>query len=135
MAFSHGKNSTLVVNSGTMTAFLNDISFPRSVDTAETTVFGLGAKTYLPGLVDGTLSGSGGYDPTASTGPIAILEAVLVGGAAVTVVYKPGGASSTNYSYSMSAILTSYEIASSTSDWITISFEFQVTGAVTPTVL
>lgn len=135
MAFSHGKGATLLINAGAMTGFLNDVSFGRSVDTAETSVFGLTAKTFLPGLVDGSLSGSGGYDPTTTTGPIFILEAVLSGGVAVTCVYRPAGASSGNYSYSFSAILTSYEITSSISDWVAISFEMQITGAVTPSVI
>jgi hypothetical protein len=135
VAFKHASAATLTINSGAMTAFLNDVSFPREVDTVETTVFGLTAKTFIPGLVSGTLSGSGGYDPTASTGPVAIMEAVLAGNAAVTCAYRPGGSASGQYNYAFSAILTSWEVASAVADWVTISFEMQITGVITPTVI
>lgn len=135
MASVHGKGATLTINSGAMTGFANEASLSRSVDTAETTVFGLSAKTFLPGLADGTFSGSGFYDKTSTTGSMAIMEAVYSGGAAVTCQYRPAGGGSGEYSYAFSAILTSWDITSSLGDAVGVSFSMQVTGAVTPTTI
>lgn len=135
MAFTHGSNATLTVNSVTLTGFFNDLTFDRSVDTAETTVFGNAAKTYIPGLSDATLSLSGLYDKTATTGVIFALEAILAGGVAVTAVVRPAGASTGNYAYTVSVILTGYSIGSSVNDAVQVSADFQCTGAVTPAVL
>ncbi len=132
MASVHGKGSTLVINSGAMTAYINDVAFPRTTDTSETTVLGLTDKTYVPGLNDGTLTGAGFYDSTASTGPVAILEAVYAGNAAVTVTWRPAVGSG-HYSYAFSAILTDYELGANTTDAVALSFALQKTGAVTVT--
>lgn len=135
MAAVHGKSATLTINSGAMTGFTNDSTLSRSVDTSEVTVFGLSAKTYVPGLADGTFSGSGFYDKTATTGSIAIMEAVYAGGAAVTCQYRPAGGGSGEYSYAFSAILTQWDISSAIGDAVGISFDMQITGAVTPTTI
>lgn len=130
MAFSHGKGGSLVLNSGAMTAYISEVNLARSRDTSETSTLGTTAKTYVPGLVDGTQSGTGFYDKTASTGPVAILEAIWAGGVAVTCQYRPAvGPGEYNYAYS--AILTEYEITNSLGDAVGISFSLQVTGAVT----
>lgn len=135
MAFTHGSNATLTVNSVALTGFFNDLSFDRSVDTAETTVFGNTAKTYIPGLSDATLSASGLYDKTATTGVVFALEAILAGNAAVTAVVRPAGATTGNYSYTGSVILTSYSLASTVGDAVQVSAEFQASGTWTIAVL
>ncbi len=135
MAFTHGTNATLTINSVVLAGFFNDLSFERTVDTAETTVFGNAAKNYIPGLTDATLSVSGFYDKTATTGVVYALEAILSGGVAVTAVVRPAGASTGNYAYTVSVILTGYTLASTVGDAVTVSADFQCTGAVTPAVL
>lgn len=130
MAFVHGSGATLTVNSGALTSFSNDASLSRTADTAETTVFGVTSKTYVPGLKDATFSGSGFYDKTTTTGPIYILEAIYTANAAVTCQYRPAVGSG-EYSYAFSGILTSYNITGSTDGVVAFDFEFQVTGAVT----
>lgn len=135
MAFVHGSGATLTVNSGALTSFSNDASLSRTADTAETTTFGLTSKTYVPGLKDATFSGSGFYDKTTTTGSIYILEAIYTANAAVTCQYRPAGAGAGEYSYAFSGILTSYNITGSTDAVVTFDFEFQVTGAVTPSTI
>ena len=56
MAFVHGKSAVFKLDnsSGSLvdySSYLEDISFPRSVETAETTTFGVSAKTYITGLL------------------------------------------------------------------------------------
>jgi hypothetical protein len=67
--FRHGKSTVFKVDNaaGSLTDISNtltDVSFPQSVDTAETSAFGSSAKSYVVGLSDGTLSVSGNYDAT-----------------------------------------------------------------------
>jgi hypothetical protein len=67
--FRHGKSTVFKVDNsgGSLTDISNtltDVSFPRSVDTAETSAFGDSAKTYIVGLSDATVSVSGNYDAT-----------------------------------------------------------------------
>lgn len=132
MPFSHGKGGTLTLNSGALTAYINEVTLSRTFDTAETTVLGVTAKTYVVGLADATISGSGFYDPTASTGPIAILEAIFSGAAAVTFQYRPAVGSG-HYNYAGSAILTELELSNGLGDAAGVTFSLQVTGAVTAT--
>lgn len=137
MAFTHGINALVTINSVVLGGFFNDLSFERTVDTAETTTFGAtgNAKTYIPGLTDATLSLSGLYDKTATTGVISALEAILAGGAAVAAIVRPAGSVSGNYSYACNVILTSFPISSTVGDAVQVSADFQVTGPVTPTVI
>lgn len=132
MAYTHGKNSVFKVDNsgGTLTdisAYLDNVDFPISVETAETTTFGDSAKDYIVGLKDATVSISGVWDAT----PDAHLAGILGQAATVTVEWSPAGTSSGNPKYTAEAILTSYSIPSSVGDKVTFSAEFQVSGAVT----
>lgn len=130
--FRHGKSTVFKVDNAAgslidISNTLTDVSFPRSVDTAETSVFGDSAKTYIVGLSDATVSVSGNYDATVD----ALLAAVLGQAATLSFEYGPEGSTSTFIKYSGECILTSYEKSGAIGDVVTYSAEFQVTGAVT----
>jgi len=130
--FRHGKSTVFKVDnsSGTLTDISNaltDVTFPQTVETAETTSFGSSAKSYIVGLTDSTVSISGTYDATVD----AHLAAILGQAASVTFEYGPEGSTSTYVKYSGEAYLTSYEKSGSVGDAVKFSAEFQVTGAVT----
>jgi len=130
--FRHGKSTVFKVDnsSGTLTDISNtltDVTFPQTVETAETTSFGSSAKAYIVGLTDSTVSISGTYDATVD----AHLAAILGQAASVTFEYGPEGSTSTYVKYSGEAYLTSYEKSGSVGDAVKFSAEFQVTGAVT----
>lgn len=134
MAFRHGKNAVFKVDNsgGTLTdisAYCDDVTLPRSIETAETTTFGVtgGAKTYVTGLNDSTLSISGKFDSTVD----AHLAGILGQEASVSFEYGPEGSTATYIKYTGEAIMTSYEVNSPIGDVITFSAEFQVTGPVT----
>lgn len=146
MAFFHGKNTYFSIEDLTSTernlsTFLREVSFPRTLDTPETTAFGSTAKSYVVGLVDSRFSISGMFDPTATTGPDAVLNAIYgqtgptSGGDSGTTgfdfVYGPAGNTATYIKYSGKAHLTSYQVQGSVSDMVAFSADFQVTGAVT----
>ena len=130
--FRHGKSTVFKVDNsgGTLTDISNtltDVSFPQTVETAETTSFGSSAKTYIVGLTDSTISASGNFDATVD----AHLGGILGQSATVSFEYGPEGSTAGQVKYSGEAILTSYEKSGAVGDVVTYSAEFQVTGAVT----
>lgn len=130
--FRHGKSTVFKVDNsgGTLTDISNtltDVSFPQSIETAETTSFGSSAKTYIVGLSDSTVSVSGNWDATVD----AHLAGIAGQAASVSFEYGPEGSTSTYIKYSGEAILTSYEKSGAVGDVVTYSAEFQVTGTVT----
>ena len=130
--FRHGKSTVFKVdnNAGSLTDISNtltDVSFPQSVDTAETSAFGSSAKSYVVGLSDATLSVSGNFDATVD----AHLAAIVGKADSVSFEYGPEGSTATFVKYTGEAILTSYEKSGAVGDVVTFSAEFQVTGAVT----
>lgn len=134
MAFSHGKNAYFALGTagtpGTpvdLSAFLDEVSFPETVETGETTTFGNTSMTYVVGLKDATLSVSGKFDPT----PDAQLAGALGNTVALDFDYGPVGNGTGDVKYSGSAFVTSYEMSSPVGDVVTFSAELQVTGDVT----
>lgn len=131
--FRHGKSAVFKIGTsgtpGTATDISNtvtEVSFPREIETAETTAFGSSAKTYIVGLSDATLSISGSFDATVDA-----QLAGLVGVDGVAFEYGPEGSATGRIKYTGSCVLTSYETAASVGDLVTFSAEFQVSGAVT----
>lgn len=134
MAFKHGKNAVFKVDNsgGTLTnisTYLNNISFPRSVETGETTSFGNSAKTYIVGLSDSTISVDGTWDATVD----AHLAAVLGQDASLTFEYGPEGSGSGAIKFTGECYLTSFETSSPVADVVKFTAEFQVTGTVSRT--
>lgn len=131
MSFIHGSKAALSINGTLITGYTDTASLSRERDTSETTVFGLSDKTFIPGLMGGTLSFSGNYDPTVSTGSAAVVEGAFTAGTTVTCIYYPGGNTTGQRSHTFSAIITSYSEESTTQDKVTFSAEALVSGAVT----
>lgn len=140
MAAIHGKKSKFSIDNAAgslvdISAYCDEVGFPRSVETAEVTTFGDNAKEYIVGLTDATISVSGKFDAAGAGTVDSVLSGILGQEATVTYEYQPNNAavSANNPKYSGEAILTSYEITGSVGDVVTFSAEFQCTGAVTRT--
>lgn len=136
MAFVHGKSAVFKLDnaSGSLvdySAYLNDLSLSRDIETAETTTFGVAgsAKTYIVGLSDATFSISGLFDAAAD----ATLAAVLGFATPLEFEYGPAGLTGGFTKYTGNCIMTSYEISASVGDAVQASADFQVTGAITRT--
>ena len=137
--FRHGKDAYFALDDtgGSLAAIsdtLNEITMPREIETAETTAFGAGDKTYITGLADATISLSGMFDATVDTminGDISNLKSGSV--ASLTFEYGPSGSTSSRPKFTGEALITSYEIGSPVGDVVTYSLELQVTGGVTAT--
>ena len=132
MAFVHGKSAAFKLDNAAgslvdYSAYLEEVSMPRSIETAETTTFGSSAKSYITGLSDATISISGKFDSAAD----ATLVAVLGQAATLSFEYGPAGSTAGLIKYSGECIMTSYEIGASVGDVVTASVELQVTGVIT----
>ena len=136
MAFAHGKAATFKLDDsgGTLrdlSTYLDEVSLPRDIETAETTTFQSSgsAKTYITGLTDATISISGKFDSTAD----GYLAGILGQSATVTFEYGPTGSTAGMIKLTGECIMTSYEVSSSVGDAVSATADFQVTGAITRT--
>jgi predicted secreted protein len=138
MAFIHGKSSLFKVDNASgslvdLSAFCEDVSLSRDIETAEVTTFGDSAKEYITGLTDATISISGKFDANGASSVDSVLSGILGQAATVTYNYRPNSAavSATNPEYQGEAIVTSYEVSGSVGDAVTFSAELQCSGAIT----
>jgi hypothetical protein len=136
MAFVHGKNTYIALNDGSslknISQYCDNVSgLPGARDLAEVTSFGAGGTQSIPGLENISFSISGNFDPTASTGPHAVLNALRTTAAATAFEYCPQGNTSGNVKFSGSCWMSSYEVESSVDDKVSFKAEFQVEGTVT----
>lgn len=135
--FRHGKSAAFKIDNaaGTLTDIsdvLDEIGFPREVETGETTTFGNQAKTYVVGLSDSTISLSGKFDATVDAHLTALIAALQDGTLdSASYEYGPEGTASGRTKYTGEVLVTSYEVSSPVGDVITFSVELQGTGPVT----
>lgn len=130
--FRHGKNTVFKIDDsgGTLrdiSNVLNSVSFPREVETLETTSFGSTSRSYVVGFADATISVEGSYDSTVD----GYLAGVVGTEASLSFEYGPEGSTSTQVKYTGECFLTSYEVSGGVGDIVSFSAEFQVTGAIT----
>ena len=128
--FAHGKSTDFAIDdtggtSRNIADTLTDVSFPQTIDTAETTAFGSSNKSYIVGLKDTTISVSGIWDATVD-GYISGTEP-----ASRSFIYGPAGSTGGNVKYTGEAIMTNYSVSNPVGDVVTFSMDLQVTGAVT----
>jgi len=119
------------INGTDFSTNLNSVELALEADDLETTAFGQGFRTRIGGLKQASLTlnfmqdfGSGSVDQ--------VLSPLLA--SLATVVLKPtsGTVSSTNPSFTMTALVTQYSpMASSVGDLATLSVTFPVSGTVT----
>ena len=128
--FVHGKSTDFALDdtggsSRSLANTLTDVSFPQTIDTAETTAFGSSNKSYIVGLKDTTISISGLWDAT--------IDGYLSGTepASRSFIYGPAGSTSGYVKYTGEAIMTKYAVSNPVGDVVTFSIDLQVTGAVT----
>ena len=128
--FAHGKSTDFALDdtggsSRNLSNTLTDVSFPQTIDTAETTAFGSSNKSYIVGLKDTTISLSGIWDATVD-GYISGTEP-----ASRSFIYGPAGSTGGNVKYTGEAIMTNYAVNNPVGDVVTFSMDLQVTGSVT----
>lgn len=131
MAFIHGKSAVVTVDAVDLSTFTNNVAFNRSVDSHDTTTFGQSGHTYAPGLTDGSVTLSGIYDDGVAGAPTKLRA--LLGGANVTLIYRPEGVGAGKAHNSCSVQVTSYSESAPVADMISWEAELQISGSVTIT--
>ena len=137
MPFRHGKNTKVLVDQFDLSSYFNDVSLSASVETAETTTFGVsgGAKTYVSGLSDSTVTTSGLFDGAAGAVD-EIIGNILSSDTDVNFTVAPdGGMTLGARCVSGQAIETKYDVTSPVSDVVSISCDFQVDAEASRAVI
>jgi hypothetical protein len=108
-------------------------SFTRAMHNSTTIGNASGANTYVPGLRDGKFTVDVFWDPTATTGPDAVLHGDLNVpiGTTTSVEYGPEGGTTGDVKYTCEALLESYDTTVVATDLTKGTATFQITGAVT----
>jgi hypothetical protein len=136
--FRHGRAAVLKLDDsgGTLRDLSNqlrEITFPRTVDLAETSAFGTFDKTYVVGMREGRISASGMFSAGVVTEIDPVLAGILGQEASITFEYGPEGSAAGRVKYTGECFLTNYEIGSPYNDMVSASLELQITGSVTRT--
>lgn len=131
MAFQAARNAALTAGGTALTSYIDTMNPSRTWDLAETTTFGQVGKTRIATLQDFTLSLSGHWDPTTSTGPDALMNSIFNAGTAITWVAYPGGTASGQVSYTFSGLLEEYTVESDVGSDVTWSASISASGTVT----
>jgi hypothetical protein len=119
------------INGNDFSTSLNSVELAEEADNLETTAFGSTWRTRIGGLKQASLTLNFMQDFAAGSVD-ATLNPLL--GAIATVVIKPtsGTVTSTNPTYTMTALVTQYSpFASSVGDLATLSVTWPVSGTVT----
>lgn len=112
-----------------MSSGMNDSSLERSVDTAETSVYGDSDKRYLAGLRDATFSLKGNFSSTHEKKFTAMLGNSTGG----YLIYAPESTTAGRRKFKGSVIINSLTLASPLSDKVGLEVGLQWNGAVTST--
>lgn len=126
MAVSHGSAARVYVGGYDLSGFLRSAASELTRETAETTTFGLGAKTYVAGLADATVSLEGYYDGAPDT--IAPVLYAATSSERVLVTVCPQGDTVGAPAYSLESLETRYTVEASLDDVTTLAGECQSTS-------
>ncbi|MFZ5852304.1 MAG: hypothetical protein ACOYY2_13050 [Actinomycetota bacterium] len=126
MPFKHGKFTRVFVGGTDLTAYFSEASATGTAEVAETTVFGTGAKEYVAGVKDGTISLAGLFDGSAGAVD-EVLQANLGLENNVFVTVIPGGG---DRAFTAATKETSYEVSSPVNDVVKTSAELQADGSI-----
>lgn len=139
MAFEHGRGGFFQLdnNAGTLfdfSPYVNNVDFPRDMDTPESTVFGnAGDRTYIVGLRGATISVTGFWDGTGSAVD-EVIEGIINGAnnaTSKTFEYGPQGGATGDVRYTGECFPTNYTISHPVDGIVSFTLDLNVTGAIT----
>jgi len=140
MAAIVGKNASFQIDDSTgtlrdLSANVTSVSFPASMDTADSTAFQPtgGAKTYVPGLIDHTLSIDGHYDSATNLSD-EVLSSLVGYASTASFEFAPDNTGG-QVKYTGECILTAYEVSAPVADLVTFTASMQVSGVITRTTV
>ncbi len=131
MSFKHGRLSEVTINTKALSLFMDTADITMKVDTADVSTFTNTWKAYIAGLIGATVTLSGDYDPTITSGPASVLTALLGAAPFACVYYPAGNNAGQGTSHSFNALLTDYKESAKTTTAVTIAATLLVTGVDT----
>lgn len=130
MSFGHGKNCAVYARGRNLTGYLRKAALSRTADVAETTVFGLNSKTYIPGQKDSTFSAEGVFDGDANAVDQILKEALEATSESLVAIYPHGDTAVGSAGYAFRSLGTATSAEAPVSDVVSSSAEFQNTADV-----
>ena len=137
MAFFDSKVSKFLIDDtgGTqrdLSPYITDVrGLPGLRNLNEVTALGDSGAKFIPGLEDVTITLSGIFDDTSSSGPDAVMGPLRTHTSAVDFEYGPKGSGTGNAKYSGTCWVLSYDLRSRVGNLVEWSAALQVEGTVT----
>lgn len=122
-----GKDVVVEFNSQDISGDGRSVTFEGSADALDTTAYGDAERTYVPGLTDG----QGSFEALDVTGAWATYWTEIAPGTSATMSVYPEGNASTKRRLSFTAIITGRTLNMPYDDLVTISMQYQISGAIT----
>lgn len=133
----HGKDSYFALEDSAATTlraigdYCDSIEEDFTVGMADSTTIGQEAKTFLPGLSESTISLSGKWDDTATSGPDVVLSGNVGNDTSVGFEFGPSGNGAGKVKYSGECFVSKYNVSAPLEGVVKWTATLQVTGAVT----
>lgn len=121
-----GSQASFLIGVNTV-AELNSITNAFTSDALDTTAFASDIRTFIAGLRSGTINISGFYDPTDTTGQVAMMTAFLAGSILTDAKFLTNGTNG----FSADAIVTNYTVDATVASTVNFSATLQLTGTIT----
>lgn len=128
MAFVHGRNTYISLNSVVLSTFVNSSNLDQEADEHDVTCYGASNYTYTGGLLKGACSISGVYDSGAS-GPRATIEALI--GTVTTLIRGPEGNATGKPKETVQVHVKKYTETNPVADMVSWSCDLTLSGPIT----
>lgn len=124
-----GADAVFILDSATLTDFIDTVTFTESADSLDITTFGNNGHRRRGGLTDGNISIGGVYDTT-SAGPHDDIQPLI--GTVVTFDWRPEGTGTGLPTVTGSVLVQSYVESSAVADIVRWTAALEIDGDVTP---
>lgn len=137
MTRKHGKDAVFKLDDSggtlrTLTSYVDGVSgLPGARSLSPVTAFGDQGEKSIPGTANIKFTVKGSYDPTATTGPNAVIGSLRTATATASFEYGPGGGGTGDVKFSGEAWLEEFTIDAQVGGAVPFSATFQVDGTVT----
>lgn len=130
MAFAHGKNTEIELDSNDLSGFCNTSQLDQESDEHDVTHYGADDYSYSGGLLKGAFTMGGTYDDSA-TGPKAVIEPLI--GTVVTLLRRPVGTGTGKPQESVNVLVKKYTETNPVAGMITWQCDMTKSGPITRT--
>lgn len=131
----HGKTARLWIDQFELTSYFNDFVMNAKATTADATVFGKGAKTFIGGLKEGQISAKGFYD-SAAAGSDQELANALGRSTNMVVTFSPnGGVTQGSRAVVSSAAETDYTVTAPVANTVGVAMTAQADSGLSTGVV